>query len=322
MNNKDKYIKYCKIEPDIPIFSQPWWLDVVCGAEKWNVILIEQDNRIIASFPYYYKVGRWGMRYILKPVLTQKLGPYIKYPEGQKYEAKLAYEKQIISEIIALLPEFDYFDVNFDITNTNWLPWYWHDFQQTTRYSYRIDYCEKMDQIVNNFSKKNRQLYRRGNEYIEIVHDLSVEDFYATCEKTFLRQKLQVPYTEEMIYKIFKVCQEHNCGKPFFAIDKEKKIHSVSYEIWDQNAMYSVIGGGDPALRNNGEKNMIFFEAIRFAMSKSLTFDFEGSMIEPIENFYRAFGAIQTPYFRIYKQNTRKCKLIQGVKNLVDAARS
>jgi hypothetical protein len=52
MSNKQRYIQFCTEHPDIPVFSQPWWLDAVCP-DQWDVILIEKSNRIIASFPYY-----------------------------------------------------------------------------------------------------------------------------------------------------------------------------------------------------------------------------------------------------------------------------
>lgn len=318
MNSKEKYVYFCREEP-IPVFSQPWWLDIVCGKDNWSVILVERENGIIASFPYYLFFGRFGMKKIGMPMLTQKMGPYIKYPKGQKYEAKLAYEKSIVNDIVSQLPSVDHINVQFDTSVTNWLPWFWCGFEQTTRYSYRIPYQENFQNIVNEFSKKNRQLYRRGNDSIKIVHDLSVSDFYKTCCKTFERQGILVPYSLELLSKIFFACKQRGCGMPFFAIDDDKNIHSVSFEIWDDTTMYSLIGGGDPKLRNNGEKNLIFFNAIRLAMEKKIDFDFEGSMIEPIENFYRAFGAIQYPYFRIYKSNSRKYKFLRSLKNTIDA---
>lgn len=34
------------------------------------------------------------------------------------------------------LPKFDYFNMNFHYSITNWLPFYWRGFKQTTRYTY------------------------------------------------------------------------------------------------------------------------------------------------------------------------------------------
>ena len=54
-DRKEKYTDFLK-EVDSPsIFVQPWWLDTVCGKESWQVILIERDNRVVASLPIYTK---------------------------------------------------------------------------------------------------------------------------------------------------------------------------------------------------------------------------------------------------------------------------
>lgn len=316
MTNKEKYIKFCLDNLDIPIFSQPWWLDVVCGENGWDVVIVEKGNEIFATMPYVKPVSKYGLTYSCMPKLTQKLGPYIKYPAGQKYEAKLAYEKKITKEIVDLLPKVDYFLQNFDFTVTNWLPWYWEKFSQTTRYSYRIPYTYDFSKVVKDFSRNNRQLFNKKDNNINIVHNLETEEFYNTCKKTFDRQNLPMPYSLNLVKRIFNACTKNNAGLAFFSVDDNGNIHSVSYEIWDNNTVYSLFGGADTNLRSKGGKNYIMFEAIKFAMNSGKSFDFEGSMIEPIENFYRQFGAVQTPYFQITKMS-RKARILYGFKNLV-----
>ena len=317
MDNKQKYIEFCKNEKAMPIFSKPFWLDAVCGEDGWDVILVEKGGEIFASMPYVKPMVRHLLTYSTMPKLTQKLGPYIKYPNGQKYEAKLAYEKKIVKEIIELLPQVDYFSQNFNLTVTNWLPWYWAKFSQTTRYSYRLPYTVNFNDIVKNFSRNNRQLFNKKEHNINIVHNLTTEEFYNTCKKTFDRQNLLIPYSLDLVKRIFKTCSENNAGLAFFAIDENGDIHSVSYEIWDDSTVYSLFGGSDTKLRSQGGKNYIMFNAIKFAMDNGKDFDFEGSMIESIENFYRQFGAIQTPYFQITKLS-RKAKILYGLKNLAN----
>ena len=53
-------------------------------------------------------------------------------------------------------------------------------------------------------------------------------------------------------------------------------------------------------------------KAIKFSSEVTKQFNFEGSMIKPIERFFRAFGAKQIPYFEISKSNSN---LINWYKN-------
>ena len=143
--SKEKYIQFCNTEKDIPIFSQPWWLDIVCN-NNWEIILVERNNKIIASMPFQIK-SKLGFKIISMPKLTQKLGPYIKYPLEQKYEKKLAYEKEIMLELIDRLPLFDKFGQTFNYTISNWKPFYWNGFSQTTYYTYIVDTKQTLEQI-------------------------------------------------------------------------------------------------------------------------------------------------------------------------------
>ena len=48
------------------------------------------------------------------------------------------------------------------------------------------------------------------------------------------------------------------------------------------------------------------WHAIQFAATVSRVVDFEGSMMEPVERFFRGFGAVQTPYFAIWHVRSRR----------------
>ena len=58
------------------------------------------------------------------------------------------------------------------------------------------------------------------------------------------------------------------------------------------------------------------WDAIERLSGQVNAFDFEGSMIEPIERFFEVFGAAQTPYFHISRTSTAKGALIQFAQAL------
>jgi len=62
---------------------------------------------------------------------------------------------------------------------------------------------------------------------------------------------------------------------------------------------------------------LCLWEAIRYASTVTKQFDFEGSMIESVERFFRAFGAVQTPYFRITKTPSRALRAKQCLRSLL-----
>ena len=54
MAKKEKYKEFCEENPNIPIFSQPWWLDAVSEGGIWDVA--SRERRLDeATMPYYIR---------------------------------------------------------------------------------------------------------------------------------------------------------------------------------------------------------------------------------------------------------------------------
>lgn len=306
MTKKEKYRELCKCEKSIPIFSKYWWMDAVCGEINWDVLLVEKGAQIVASLPYYLR-KRGKRREITQPPLTQINGIWIKYPPNQKYCKKLAYEKKVMTEIINQLDELnlDYYNQNFHYSITNWLPFYWKGFKQTTRYTYVIENLANLDYIYKEFDPNLRNDIKKAKRNVIIKQDCDMETFYKINTKTFERQNINVSFSLELLKNLDKVCKKNNCSKIFYAIDKFENIHAAIYIIWDENAAYYLLGGGDPKYRNSQATSLLMVEAIKYSSEVTKMFNFEGTMIETVERFFRAFGAIQKPYFNINK-NYRK----------------
>lgn len=286
---------------DIPIFSQDWWLDIVSINGDWDVVLAEKGGEIVGSMPYYVTKNNLGFKAVVMPPLTQSMGPWLKYPEGQKYTTRLGYEKKIMTELINKLPSFDYFSQNFNYSVTNWLPFYWKGFNQTTKYTYLLEDLNDLEAVFKNFRENVKTDIRKAEKTVKVLSDDNIESTYAIIKKTFDRRKIRTPFSPELLTALDKKCAQHADRKIYVAEDEQGGKHAAIYLVCDARSVYYLLGGGDPDLRKSGATSLLLWEAIRFAASRGLKFDFEGSMEETIERFFRAFGATQKPYFKITK---------------------
>ncbi len=312
MQSKERYREFCKREY-IPLFSQAWWLDAVAG-DDWGVVLYEKNGVIWGSMPYIIK-KKALFRAVAQPKLTQQLGPYIKYPQNQRYYKKLSWEKEVISALINDLPKFDYFKQGFHYSITNWLPFFWHGFEQTTYYTYIIDPIEDIEEFwKNSLQKKARVAIKKARNLVDVVESDSAESFYEMVAMTYARQGLNVPYTKELFLKLDRACKEQESRKILFAIDKEsREIHVGLYMVYDESTIYLLASGANPSLRSSGAENLLEWSAIEFATKKKKILDFEGSMIEPIESHARSFGFKQMPFFLVTKSNSKLLNLIKCI---------
>jgi len=303
-SRKELYREHCSRESSIPIFSKDWWLDAVCGENNWDVCLVERGGRIIGTMPYYMR-KLYGFTQLTQPPLTQKLGPWI-LPSQATYAKRLAYENSVMGELLDQLPRFHYFNQCWHYKYTNWLPFYWDDYYQTTRYTYVLDY-KNIGDLWGNLSSRVRGDVRKAQNKFNIKVKISstLDEFLALNNKTYKRQGLKVPYSDQLVSNIDRACGERNCRKILIGEDDEGLQHAGAYIIWDDNSAYYLMGGIDPDIRNSGANSLVVWDSILYAATVTERFDFEGSMIKSVERFFRAFGAVQTQYFYISKTPSR-----------------
>jgi hypothetical protein len=316
LTNKQKYIEFCKKEKDIPIFSQYWWLDSVCGKDNWDVAIVEKGGEIWATMPYYIK-KKFGFTLITMPPLTQTLGPYIKYPKNQKYYKKLSWEKELMNSLIDQLPKFDYFYQQWHYSLTNWLPFYWRGFRQTTRYTYIIENFAVKELEKNFETDIRRRIKKATNLGIKIIESNNLEEFYRLNKMTFERQKIKIPYRLDFIKHLYKNLKDFNLVKINFA-KYENEMIAANFLVYDNNSVYYLMGGIDFTKKSLGAMDLLQYESIKFALNNKKIFNFEGSMIKSIEKYFRGFGSVQKPYFAVYKFNSKILKFAKCIKDLSD----
>ncbi|MDX9761231.1 MAG: GNAT family N-acetyltransferase [Desulfomonilia bacterium] len=284
------------------IFQQPYWLEAVSPGQ-WGAAVVSSGGHIVARLPYVIH-KELGLTRLIMPKLTKFLGPWIS-PATGKYASELARQKDIMFGLIGQLPRFDFFAQNFHYSITNWLPFYWKGFSQTTRYSYVLDDIHGEERLWSELQGNIRREIRKAGRQVEVRDDLGIDSFLALNRKTFARQGMPLPYTRELVLRIDAVLGQRNQRKIFFAEDTKGRIHAALYLIWDSDSAFYLMGGADPDLRNSGSSSLLMWEAIRFSSTVTRRFDFEGSMLEPIERFFRGFGARQQPFFTITSTTRR-----------------
>src|SRR5262245_8771826 len=158
----------------VSIFQQPWWLDAVAPG-AWAAVEIRRGGELRARLPYVMN-RRMGLTLLRQPPLTPSLGPWIA-PLGGKYATQLTHQKELYTELIDQLPGHDYFSQNFHYSVENWLPFYWKEFQQTTRYTYVIDNLTNLDQVRSEFQENVRREIRKASKRLRVHSEHDIEKF-------------------------------------------------------------------------------------------------------------------------------------------------
>lgn len=304
MDRKSKYRDFCNGEESLPIFHRDWWLDAACGHDGWDVAIAVSGGNIVGVLPYS-RVKRYSFTILTQPPLTPRLGPWLNI-DPAKPAKLLARQKDIMSELIEQLPNYALFHQCFGDHITNWLPFKWKGFAQTTAYSYLLENIGDPERLWGGLQENIRREIRKakGRFGLTVQECTDITEFLDLARRTFVRQNLKFPVSEAIFRRIDLACDTRNCRKIWLAKDAAGTAHAGAYIVWDRGRAYYLFGGSDPGLRNSGAGSLCLWHAINAAAEVTATFDFEGSVIEAIERFFRAFGARQVPYFVVARART------------------
>jgi len=295
-NDLDKYDELA--EKYGTIFDRYNWLRL------FNNILIfgiyDEGNNLIGGF-HLYKEKRFAIKIYRNAPFTPYNGPFIK--NDAKLPVRIANKNR---EILLLISE--YFDkIKYSVISVSLgrnindtMPFIWRKYKVVPRYTYIIDLNNSIEQIYNNISSEKRNhIIKAKSDNAEVRQVFNYNIVKALVLKTFSRQKVKI--NEKYLDKIlFEFANKKNSFA--FATYVEEQPVSAAFYIFDATTAYCLLSGYDHGKKHRGAGVLEKWEAIKYSKDRGLKyFDFEGSMIPGIEEFFRSFGGILTPYFRINK---------------------
>ncbi|MNZ42333.1 hypothetical protein D3C78_599060 [compost metagenome] len=314
ITKKALYRDFSATEKTIPIFSRGWWLDASAGADNWDVALVESNGKIIASLPYVLQ-KHMGFAMLTQPPLTQSLGPWMRESNARPPK-KLGQQKDLMEALIAQLPRFDHYAQNWHYSQTNWLPFYWHGFKQTTRYTYVLNDLRDLNKVYAEFENSKRANIKKSQKLVDIVFDIPADEFYDNHRLTLAKRGAKISYSRDLFKRIHDAGYANNSARTVGAYDKSGNLHAALFVVWDAMSAYGLICTIDPDYLTHGAASLLNMAIIDFVADKTCKFDFEGSMSEPVERSFRQYGAVQIPYFAVSKTPSRLLKTYLFLKDL------
>ncbi len=313
---QERYKDLCEDERSIPLMMQYWWMETVCPGE-WDVFLVEEKEQIVGALPYHIR-SKFGMRFLLQPQRTQYGGIWIKRSPGPVCDGeRLAYEKRVFEKLIAQIEglKLGYYEQCLHHSITNWLPFYWKGYTQTTRYTYVIESIGNHEKCISRFSPAKQRQVRKAEGLFTLDLNLTPDEFYASHKQSLQDSRSEtIEYSYEFFLRLWKGTTARRQGQIFALRDKAGKVHSAHFIVWDKTSAYDLLYFIQPEHASSGASTLIIAEILKWLINKTKAFDFEGSMIEGVENSYRQFGTTQKPYFQIRKNFNPLVGLLMKLK--------
>ena len=187
----------------------------------------------------------------------------------------------------------------FHLNFTNWLPFFWEGFHQTTKYTYVLNDIKKHDNLYEGLKGSTRTEINAENN-LKIDEVLDINSHYNLVAKSFNHQNKEVHYSFELLQRLDAAIVK-NARRIILTATDDKGIIASIYIIIDNDKAYLLGIGLDRNRPSQGAVKKLIWEGILKSSEWVDTFDFEGSMSYNFEKVFRSFGASQQPYFHIYK---------------------
>ena len=289
-----------RIEQVNSIFEQPWWLEAVAPGQ-WGAAEVEKGGKLVARMPYV-RTKRLGFKLLGMPEYTHTLGCWVE-DTGARNSKKFARKKDLIQDLISQIPKGYNVDLALEHSCDYLFPFRWNGYTLQMQYSYRIEDIHDPEKLWGGLAENIRTDIRKAQKILTVEDDHPVDDLILMQNMTFGRQGRKLKNADDLLRRMDEALTQNDARKLLCAVDSDGRIHAAAYFVFDSRCCYYLIGGADPELRNSGASSLLVWEGLKFASTVSESFDFEGSMIEPVERFFRAFGGVPTPYWRVTKLN-------------------
>lgn len=299
-----RYREFCA-GADLPLQFQPWWLDAVCAAGRWDVSLATDAGERITGVLPYFLTRRYGLPAVLLPPFTSYAGPWYFYPPNPDFKevSRLAFEKAVGAELIRQLPATVFFRQNLRPEITNWLPFYWAGYRQTTRYTYVLEPSPDPVAALAGFKNSLRTDLKKARAATSISAEDDPELLIQLYRQSLLRQRIRPARDlRPTLLRLYAALHQRQQGQILVARDRQTQSpHAALLLAHDGRQAALLATGADPRHRPSAAGLGLLTAALEFCGERTLRLDFEGSMRENMERVFRAFGGRLTPYSQVWK---------------------
>jgi hypothetical protein len=301
VDHKSEWDRFVRNSPQGSIFATTAYLDAL--KVRYDLHVIRKGGEIDVGVPLVRGLG--GM--LTNPLFCKYLGVITCVSESEKPSLASGQLYRRIDSLGGLLNCCHTFDYLFHPSFDNWLPFYWMGFAQQTLYTYRIP-CQRRATWWSNADSRLRRSVRRGEKgrvIVSKVQEVAGGDAklcYVLCMEPFRRRKSRPPMSEATFERLVgHLCPGGSLGL-WLAREADGRAVAAAAVLYDWSSSYLLLNGTSKEA-TTGANSLLIKTIIDDTLAKNLDFDFEGSMIRPIESFYRLFGGERTCYYRIWKPN-------------------
>ena len=300
------------ISPHGTVFHYSWWLEAT-GREFKILGCWDKDGRLIGGIPLPFK-RRAGFTLYHSPSLTPYLGPIFDLTAADNTIERLSVMRCCGEQLARAIEGFDSLSYMAGAAAPDLQGFLWAGFRADLTYTFRIEAGTTIDNAFQQIARTHRQKVKKDAQYVVETGD-DVSALAMLSNQTFERQGIARPFTENYLRNLWREASKRGRGIVYTARDLNGQPGAALLVVNDDRTSYQIVSGVDMTLRNSPAGALLTWRAICDALNSGRIFDFEGSRIRGVEEYYRRWGGQAHPVWQLKKTGTLRASLAKFVFN-------
>lgn len=295
---RDEWDALVRRSPQGNIYALSHYLDLV--APDWNGIEVFDGPTLVAVMPLHVRARR-GFKVSLQPSFVQYWGLFLdQRPPGKVYK-QFSWERKVVQAAVEAIPQdLRWFAHSFSPHFRYPLPFHWQDYQLRSRYTYLLDIAGAEKDLWAGLGKNTKYEINKARG-LDIREAKGSDGLMDLIERNTAAGKQLLRGEESaMLKKIVAESLAYSEGFVLEAWTGDQLSAAGFFATFEQKTVY-LMSAQDPTQKQNGAMTRLVWEAMLRRRGPGQIFDFEGSMLEGVESFFRGFGARPVSYLFIEK---------------------
>ena len=273
------------------IFAFSWYLDI--AVEQWQVAILN-DYEAVMPLPVRQK---FGISYVYPPFWILELGIFARSPIDE-----LVFIEKIKKE-------FRWIELRLNSSNTFDLN---SDFGLKMQYQ-QLSLSDKLERIQNAYRKDRKKDLRKARDSgLTLKWDDDSNHLIDLFKNNIGERTSNIAESDYRILKeVISICCKKGSGRVLSVYAADGSLVASSFVLLHKKTCTILVSATDFSNRNNGANTVMIDVLIKEYCGKYELFNFGGSSIHSVGEYFKSFGAHTIEYpFISWKKHPKLFKLL------------